>query len=196
LLILTGLAALLIPKIHGWLAVTQRIEGAKYVVVEGWAPDYVVLAAEREFDDLDASLLFTTGLPLDSGSALLQYENLARLAATTLAKSGMNPAKICPVPAQPTTTERTATMAQALKANLDAMNIPAADKKIQLVTFNTHARRSWKIFQKVLGPEWQVGIVSIPSISYEPSNWFRSSEGAKGVIDELAALAVFAAGGN
>lgn len=188
------LFVLLVPKIHGWLAVTERVANAKYVVVEGWAPDHVILAAEREFDDLDARMLFTTGLPLDAGSVLVDYKDFATLAATTLAKVGMDPAKICPAPAKPAPTERTANMVRALKATLDSMNIPAEDKTIQLVTYGTHARRSWKIYQQVLGPDWKVGVVSVPSQNYAQERWYRTSEGAKGVIDELAALAVHVTG--
>ena len=91
LIILTlvgGLAALLLPKTYGWLAVTERVDGAKYVVVEGWVNDYVLTAAVQEFDDLDAKLLLTTGLPLDRGQALSEYKDYATLAANSIARAG------------------------------------------------------------------------------------------------------------
>lgn len=184
------------PKIYGWLAVTERVEGAKYVVVEGWAPDYVVLAAEGEFDDLDAKLLLTTGIPLDTGTMLVESGDFAHVAANTLAKSGMKPNLIYPVPAQKVARERTASMAAALKQALDGLNVPAAERKIQLVTFSTHARRSWKIYQRELGSDWQVGVVSIQDINYPAEKWYRHSSGAKGVIDELVALGVHLLGGE
>ena len=196
LLIFGGLVCWLGPKIYGWLAVTDRVAGARYVVVEGWAPDFVLTAAEREFDDANAVLLLTTGLPLEQGTLLSEYKDFATLAATTLAKLGMEPGKIYPVPAPAAQRDRTAAMAAALKTALDGLQIPAADKKLQLVTFGTHARRSWVIYQRVLGPEWQVGVVSVPQRNFPEDTWYQHSSGAKGVIDELVALLVVAVGGE
>ena len=200
LIILTlvgGLAALLLPKTYGWLAVTERVDGAKYVVVEGWVNDYVLTAAVQEFDDLDAKLLLTTGLPLDRGQALSEYKDYATLAANSIARAGgMEAGKIYPVPAPSAARERTAAMATALKTALEAMNIPAEEKKIQLITSSTHARRSRAMYQRMLGPEWQVGVVSVPDISYPSDQWYRHSSGAKGVIDELVALTIVYLGGE
>ncbi len=194
LLLLLG--AWLGPKVYGWLAITERVAGARYVVVEGWVPDYAVLAAEREFDDLDAKLILTTGIPLDTGSTLIESKDYATVAASTLAKFGMNPKSIYPVPAPAVARDRTAAMAAALKQALDGLNVPAADRKIQLVTFATHARRSRKIFQRELGPDWQVGVVSIADPNYPAEQWYRYSAGAKSVIDELVALGIVALGGE
>ena len=87
-------------------------------------------------------------------------------------------------------------MATALKAILDHEPVPDTGRKINIVTLGTHARRSRAIFQDVLGPDWQVGVISVPSISYDTEKWFRQSEGAKNVINEITALTLMAAGGN
>ncbi len=181
---------------HDWLAVTDRVADARYVVVEGWAPDAVVLAAEQEFDDLNAKLLLTTGLPLETGTFLSEYKDFATLAATTLAKSGMPAASIYPVPAAAVARDRTAAMATALRSALDGLAVPPAERKIQLITSSVHARRSQKIYQRILGPDWQVGVVSITNPSYPAAQWYRHSAGAKGVIDELVALGVVLCGGE
>jgi hypothetical protein len=181
---------------YGWLAITQRVENPTYIVVEGWAPDYVVNAAQQEFDDANAELIITTGLPLEQGAPLLEFKDYATLAATTLAKNGADPGKIYPVAASAVTRERTAAMAEALREALSALNVPAEKKRIQLLTHGTHARRSRWIYQRILGPEWQVGIVAVPTRSYPASHWYRHSSGVKGVIDELAALTVVACGGE
>lgn len=195
--IVGGLAAWLLPKTYGWLAVTERVDGAKYVVVEGWVNDYVLTAAVHEFDDLDAKLLLTTGLPLERGQALSDYKDFANLAANSIARAGgMKAEEIYPVPAPSVARERTAAMASALKTALDAMTIPAEEKKIQLITSSTHARRSRAMYQRMLGPEWQVGVVSVPDISYPADQWYRHSSGAKGVIDELVALTIVYLGGE
>ena len=176
--------------VHNWLAVVDRVEKAPYVIVEGWAPDYVLEEAMAAAKAEPVKRFFTTGIPLDRGTFLSEYQNYAQLAAATLAKMGVDPKLIYPVPAGEAKTERTRSMALALKAALDGENIPAADRRINLYTLGTHGRRSRRIFQEVLGSDWQVGVVSVPTEDYDASKWYRQSGGVKNVLDELVALAV------
>ena len=197
--LLTALALLgwwFTSSVHGWLAVVEPVERAPYIIVEGWAPDYVleeVMAAARE---TPVQRIFTTGIPLDRGSFLSEYQNYAQLCAASLAKMGVDPQRICPVPAAEAKTNRTRTMARALKVVLDAENIPAAERRINLFTLGTHGRRSRRIFQEVLGDTWQVGVISVPSADYDAARWYRQSGGAKTVLDELVALTVQSTGGE
>jgi hypothetical protein len=179
-----------VSHVHGWLAVVEPVETAPYVIVEGWAPDYVLEEVMDTAKETPVKRIFTTGIPLDRGTFLSEYRNYAELCAASLAKMGVTPQQICPVPAGEAKTERTRTMALALKKVLDAENIPAADRRINLFTLGTHARRSRKIFQEVLGSGWQVGVISIPSEDYDAGKWYRQSGGVKTVLDELVALAV------
>ncbi len=172
------------------------VPDARYVVVEGWVPDHVLSATISLADDTEATRVFCTGIPLERGSYLIRWKTYADVAAQSLARLGMDPQLICPVPCADVKTERTRAMASALKAILDHEPVPANGRKINLVTLGTHARRSRAIFQEVLGPEWQVGVVSIPSVTYDASKWFRQSDGAKNVINEMTALGLKAVGGN
>ncbi|MFT6958883.1 MAG: hypothetical protein ACJAYC_003906 [Halieaceae bacterium] len=195
-LILSGIFYWQGPDVYGWLAVTERISGARYVVVEGWAPDYVLLTAKHEFDDSNAKLLLTAGLPLDQGMFLSEYKDFATLAAATLVKIGMESGKVYPVPVSAAQRHRTAAMATALRGRLDSLQVPALDKKLLLVTFGTHARRSHIIYQRALGSEWEVGVVSVPQRDFPQDTWYKYSSGMKGVIGELAALLVVTLGGE
>jgi hypothetical protein len=196
LLILSGLFWWLGPDVYSWLSVTERIRGARYVAVEGWAPDFVLKAAKQEFEEVNAVMLLTTGLPLEQGKFLSEYDDFATLAAATLTKMGMEPEKIYPVPAPATQRDRTAAMAIALETALERLQVPAADKKLLLVTFAAHARRSRATYQRVLGPEWQVGVVSVPQRNFPEETWYKHSSGVKGVIDELVAMMVMTLGGE
>jgi hypothetical protein len=196
LFITGGLFYWLGPNVYGWLALTERISGARYVVVEGWVPDYVLTAAKHEFDDANAVMLLTTGLPLDHGSFLSEYKDFATLAATTLAKMGMESGKIYPVPAAAAPRNRTAATATALKMTLNGLQVPALDKKLVLVTLGSHARRSRSIYRQVLGPGWQVGVISVPHRDFPADTWYKHSSGAKDVINELVALTVMMLGGE
>ena len=191
-----GLLLLAGRYVHGWLAVTAPVPEAGYLVVEGWAPDHVLNATVSLADDMQAQRVFTTGIPVERGSYLIEWKNYADVAAQTLARLGMEPQLICPVPCADVKTERTRAMAKALKAILDKEPVPDTGRKINLISLGTHARRTHVIFREVLGPQWQVGIISIPEVTYDASIWFRQSDGARSVITELSALMLMAAGGN
>jgi hypothetical protein len=196
LLILGWLFCWLSSNVYGWLAVTERISGARYVVVEGWAPDYVVATAKHEFDDSNAVLMLTTGLPLDKGIFLSEYKDFATLAAAALVTMGMEPGNVYAVAAPAAQRNRTAATAIALKTALDGLQVSAPDKKLLLVTLGTHALRSRTVYQRTLGPDWEVGVVSVPQSDFPEDAWYRHSAGAKGVIGELVALVVLASGGD
>ena len=192
----TGLLVFAGRHLHPWLAVTEPVPDARYLVVEGWVPDHVLNATISIADDNQTNRVFCTGLPLERGSYLVQWKTYADVTAQSLARLGLEPQLICPVPSADVKTERTRAMATALKAILDHEPVPDTGRKINIVTLGTHARRSRAIFQDVLGPDWQVGVISVPSISYDTEKWFRQSEGAKNVINEITALTLMAAGGN
>lgn len=191
-----GTGLVLGRTLHGWLAVTNPVPDARYFVVEGWVPDHVLSATISLADDAEAQRVFTTGIPVERGSYLIQWKTYAEVAGQSLARLGMDPQLICPVPCADVKTERTRAMATALKLILDKEPVPDTGRKINLISLGTHARRSQAIFQEVLGPAWQVGIVSVPSVTYDAAIWYRQSDGARAVITELSALALMAAGGN
>ena len=195
-LMAAGCVYLLVRTLHDWLSVTEPVDSATYVVAEGWAPDYVLETARQWAEDHEARTIFTTGIPLDAGGLLQEYKDYAHLSAASLAAMGYERARIMPVPALEVQTERTRAMAMALKSALDKMNIPAAEKKLNIFTLGTHGRRSHRIFRQVLGSDWQVGIISVPNRSYNPRAWYRHSAGAKSVIDEVVALTVQSGSGE
>jgi len=190
------LAWWLVPRMHNWLAVVDPVEGAPYLIVEGWVPDYVLQEAVDDAGESSVKRIFTTGVPLDRGTFLTKFTDYAHVSAATLAEMGVDPQLVCPAPAAAVKAERTRAMAAGLKKVLDGENIPAADRRINLYTLGTHGRRSRRIFQEVLGSDWKVGVISVPSKDYDAGKWYRQSAGAKTVIDELIALTVQSAGGE
>ena len=183
-----GLAFWALRAVHPWLCLTAPETEAPYAAVEGWAPDYVMAAAGAHADDADVRLLFTTGPPIERGAHLSDCRDYATLAARTLVALGYEAKRIAPVPSGAARTERTRAMAEALRDALAAENIPAAERRLTIFTLGTHARRTRRLYQEVLGPAWRVGVVSVENRSYDPAAWHRSSEGVKSVISELAAL--------
>ena len=190
LLCLTVLPAALwaAGQLHPWLSVTDPVADARYVVVEGWVPDRVVQQALDWARKHDAKLIFTTGIPFDQGSYLSNYPTFAEMCADTLKRMGADPAKVKPAPAVKVNLERTRAMATGLKQTLDTMTIPPGERKLNLFTHGTHAFRSRMLFQRALGPSWQVGVVSVAPAGYMPGAWWHYSEGIKSVIEELIAI--------
>ena len=113
-----------------------------------------------------------------------------------LADAGVEQKLICPVPAATVRRDRTRTMALALRDVILNEPVPATGKRINLLTLDTHGRRSRAIFQEVLGPEWNVGVISAPTLDYDSKRWYTQSAGCKAVLEEVVALAIRFFGGD
>lgn len=185
-----------VASVHDWLSVRAPLEEARYAIVEGWAPDPVPWAAKQWADTHDTTSIYVTGVPIDKGMMESGTLSFADITASTLQRMGVSASKIKTARATNVNVERTRAMARALKASLDAAAIPEGERRINLFTNGTHARRSWMHFKNELGPTWQVGVISVPSAGYPANRWWRYSEGVKSVIEELIGLAVQTLGGN
>ena len=174
--------------LHPWLSVTDPVEDAPYMVVEGWVGDSVVRQAYDWSKAHPVKMIFTTGIPMEQGGLLANYPTYAEMCAATLVKLGTDPAMVKPAPALKVNLERTRAMAAGLKMAVDAMSIPAGERRLNIFTNGTHAYRSRMLFQRVLGPEWQVGVVSVKPPGYMPGAWWKYSEGVKSVIEEVIAI--------
>ena len=60
-------------------------------------------------------------------------------------------------------------------------------RTVNVVTEGAHARRTRLLFQKALGDETRVGVISIRSPDYDGERWWRYSEGLKEVLPEAIA---------
>ncbi|MFM7579435.1 MAG: YdcF family protein, partial [Microcystaceae cyanobacterium] len=58
---------------------------------------------------------------------------------------------------------------------------------INLYSSDVHSRRSWLIYQRILSPQFSVGILSFPSPYYDPHRWWLYSEGVRSVLSEAIA---------
>ena len=92
-----------------------------------------------------------------------------------------------PVPAPPILLNRTYQSALALNRWIHEFHPEI--KSLDLLTLDTHARRSWFVFRSVLGTQRQVGIRSVPSQIYDVQRWWHYSEGLKSIVNELVSYA-------
>jgi hypothetical protein len=189
-LLIVSLAALAVIGLCDtgrFLAPSDPLQGGGVMVVEGWAPDYVLEVALAEFNRNHYDKLFVTGMPLEQGAPLSEYKTYAELDAAILIKMGLNSNLVQAVPAAPVRQDRTYAMACSLKRWMeDHGTIPA---KIQLITVGPHARRSRLLFEKAFGKGVTIGVTAIPCPDFDLGHWWNCSEGVRTVMSEALAYA-------
>ncbi len=182
LLVVLPLIATGVRRVQPFLAVTAPVTSS-VLVVEGWMPDYGMKEVILETQRTPYATLVVTGGPLERGAPLSNYGTYAELGAATLGKLGANTPSPQAVSAADVYRDRTFTSALALRDWLKARGpMPA---KINLVSLGAHARRSRLLFNKVFGPNVEIGIIAVPDRGYDANKWWRSSQGFRSVTDEF-----------
>ncbi len=189
LALLAGLVAGgLVPRLHPWLAVTQPLEQAPRAVVEGWGYDGVFSRTAGDVKEGKIEHVWVSGGPLERGGYLAEFGTYAHVGGETLRRLGVSPAAVTEAPCEDVQRDRTRAMAEAVKARLEADWPAGQAKRFNLYTLGAHARRSRMVYREVFGPQWEIGVVSVPDPAYDPDHWWRYSAGVKWVISELTSL--------
>jgi hypothetical protein len=171
-------------SLYPFLALTSPVRG-EILVVEGWAPDQVLIRALAEFRAHDYRLLVTAGGPLASGFFLSEYKDYAVLCAASLIKLGMDTTRLAVVPAPLADKDRTYVSALAIRDWLAVSG--QAPSRIDVFTTGPHARRTRLLYTKALGDKITVGIIAADEYRYDPRQWWRTSNGVRTVLDETIA---------
>jgi hypothetical protein len=66
------------------------------------------------------------------------------------------------------------------------LNSPFKGKPVNIVSLGPHSRRTWMIYKRVLGKNTDVGIIMVNNRRYNRKNWWKSPEGIKDTIHEMA----------
>ena len=182
---LASLAFLMVWNLYPFLAVSHRVD-TNVLVVEGWVHRYAIRAAVDEFRRGSYNKVFTTGGPVTgNGGYVNDQQTSASVGAHGLKQAGLASELVQMVPSRQDDRDRTYSSAVALRNWLRAQN--AEVRSFNLVTENTHARRSLYLFQKAFGDTVTVGIIPIANPDYDPNYWWRYSEGVKEVMGEAIA---------
>lgn len=165
-----------------FLAVTDRVPSAADLVVEAWAPDFVVAAAWAEYGRGGYRRLIVTGGPMERGEALSEYRSYAELGRATLLRLGAPPEAVVAVPGPKAARDRTVASARAVRDWLVARGpMPGA---ICVMTPGAHARRTRLAYERVFGAGVAIGIVAVPEERYDSRTWWRSSVGVRTELSE------------
>ncbi len=171
--------------VRPFLAPTQRTE-TKFLVMEGWIPEYAVRKAVTEFQTGGYEKVFVTGGPvIGTGGYINDFQTSASVGAELLLKYGVEPSRVVMTPSHVAGRDRTYSSAVALRDWLQANGNPV--KNFNVLTEDVHARRTWLLFQKAFGDEAQIGIVAVADPDYEPAHWWRYSEGVRQILGESIA---------
>jgi uncharacterized SAM-binding protein YcdF (DUF218 family) len=172
-------------NIHPFLAVTHRVN-TNVLVVEGWIPRYAVRGAVEEFKNGSYERIFTTGGPENgNGGYTNDYNTSASVGAEGLKKFGIPKDVIQMAPSHVTDRDRTYSSAIALRDWFREHNTPV--HSINVLTENAHARRTRLLYEKALGRNVTVGIIAVSNPDYDPTQWWRYSDGVREVIGESIA---------
>jgi hypothetical protein len=186
LVLIAGLAGTILFGVHPFLAVTDPRPGG-FLVLEGWASDYVVAKAAAEYDRGGYQGFYVTGGPIEKGAPLVEYKDVANLGAATVRATRPDLANVVvAVPAPAVRDDRTYASAVALREWLRANGKPSP-ARVNLVSFGTHARRSRYYFQKAFGDRVDVGVIAVQDESYDPNRWWTTSYGFRVVTGEMIA---------
>lgn len=180
LFLLFAFAGLML-NIQPFLARTQKVD-SDYLVVEGWIHGYAIHAAAAEFKGGAYKKIFTTGGPVVGSRYINDFNTSSSVGAELLEKLGIPADAIQPVPAHETGRDRTYTSAIALRDWFREHNFQI--HSINVLTEDTHARRTQLLFQKAFGQDLAVGIISIHDPDYDARHWWRTSEGVREVLSE------------
>jgi hypothetical protein len=102
-----------------------------------------------------------------------------------LVKAGIPASSVQMVPSRVSQRDRSYGAAVAFRDWLREHHLPVTS--FNVLTEDSHARRSWLLYRKAFGNDAKVGIISIPSPDFAPKDWWRTSEGVREVIDECVA---------
>ncbi len=172
-------------NIHPFLAVTHRVN-TNILVVEGWIHRYSIRGGVEEFKNGSYERIFTTGGPwTGEGGYTNDYNTSASVSAESLKKFGVPDDLVQMVPSRVIARERTYSSAVALRDWFREHNTPV--HSINVLTEDAHARRTRLLYQKAFGKNVAVGVIAISNPDYDPTQWWRYSDGVREVIGESIA---------
>jgi len=170
--------------LYGFLAPNEPV-GRGLLVVEGWVNDHALEESARLWRAGGYTRLVTTGGPVERYASLLPFATYAEQAAAILRSLGVPDRDIAVVPAPASARDRTFASAVALREWISSSGVDAP--ALDIVSEGPHARRTWHLYRMAFGDGVAIGIRSVASDLYPPTEWWRSSAGTRDVLTEAIA---------
>lgn len=184
LLIAAATIVFVARNLHGFLAPNHAV-GARVLVVEGWLNPEGLDQAVSAFRAGAYERVVTTGGPID-WPELRAHATFAERAADYLRRHGLADASVTAVPAPETLEDRT--YLSAVMVREWARRSGLAFDALDVFSSGTHARRTRLLYRLAFGPNVEVGVFAARSSDYDANAWWRTSTGARDVLDQAIGL--------
>jgi hypothetical protein len=185
-LLLIGAATIVLVarNLHSFLAPNEPV-GARVLVVEGWMNSEGLDQAVAAFRSGGYERVVITGGPIESWLEF-RHATFAEWAAEYLKRHGLRDASVTAVPTPLSAQDRTFLSAVVVRewAKRSGLAFDALD----VFSSGTHARRSRLLYRLAFGPNVKVGVLAARSSDYDADAWWRTSIGARDVIDQAIGL--------
>jgi hypothetical protein len=186
LLIGTAIIALITRNLHSFLAPNAPV-GARTLVVEGWLEPGELDQAVTAFRSRSYERIVTTGGPIHYSWAPIQGPATFAERARDYLKKRLPDASLTAVPAPDASRDQT--YLSGVMVREWARRSGITFKKLDIFSSGVHARRSRLLYRLAFGPSVAVGVISARSASnYDPNAWWRTTTGARIVLDEAIRL--------
>jgi hypothetical protein len=174
----------LVRGVHGLLAQSAPT-GRGLLVVEGWLPAESVAEAVELYRRGSYRRFVAAGGPIEEDACPPCFASYAERAASLARGLGLPEEALAVVPAPASAQERTFRSAVSVRQWAEASGTPL--DALDVYSWGPHARRSRWLYQRAFGDAVAVGVIASAPRSYDPQAWWRSSDGARAVLSELAA---------
>ena len=174
----------LLRGIHGHLA-QNAPTGRGLLVVEGWLPAESVAEAVELYRRGPYRRFVAAGGPIEEDACPPCFASYAERTASLARGFGLPEQELAIVPAPASAQERTFRSAVSVRQWAEASG--TAVDSFDVYSSGPHARRSRWLYQLAFGDAVAVGVIASAPRSYDSAAWWRSSDGARAVLSELAA---------
>ena len=182
-------AVAIITSLYPFLALNAPV-GAKVLVVEGWLTTYELDQAIEVFRKGGYTRVVTTGGPLHTWPEPVVDSTFAHRAADYLKTHGLGDVAVVPAPSPITEQDRTFHSALMVRDQVRAWARSGEEvRSLDVVSRGPHARRSRHLYQLAFGDEAKIGVLAVHPLGYDERHWWRSSNGARDVLEQAVGLA-------
>lgn len=185
LAILAIVTVLLVGRaLYPLLAPTAPVGGG-LLVVEGWIGRSALSSALEIYRDGAYDKLVTAGGPIEENFFPIPFETYAEMAGHYLRQAGLPRSDLAIVAAPASAQNRTFLSAVMVRDWLAGSGLRV--DAIDVISLGPHARRTWRLYRMAFPDRIEIGIMSVQPKNYEPEAWWRTSNGARGVLGEAIA---------
>lgn len=186
-LLLIGAVAIVLVggRLHSFLAPIEPA-GARVLVVEGWMNPEGLDQAVSAFRAGGYERIVTTGGPIERWPGDYGPATFAEQAADYLKRRGLVDTSVTAVTAPASAQDRTFLSAVMVREWAERSGL--AFDAFDVFSSGTHARRSRLLYRLAFGPDIKVGVLAARSSDYDANTWWRTSAGARDVLDQAIGL--------